>query len=110
VAFSPDGTRVVTASYDGKARVWDAATGRLVAMPFEHTAPVVAATFGRAGMQVMTAGLDKVARVWALAMDAGSLEAWRRLARCGTFVIAGTVPIANPAPSPTCNRPGSGGR
>ncbi len=26
-AFSPDGARVVTASRDGTARVWDAATG-----------------------------------------------------------------------------------
>ena len=28
VAFAPDGTRLVTASYDGTVRVWDAATGR----------------------------------------------------------------------------------
>jgi len=26
-AFSPDGTRIVTASWDNTARVWDAATG-----------------------------------------------------------------------------------
>ena len=30
VAFSPDGTRLATASSDGAARVWDAATGRLI--------------------------------------------------------------------------------
>ena len=33
-AFSPDGTRVVTASADNTARVWDAATGR------PHTNPL----------------------------------------------------------------------
>ncbi len=27
--FSPDSTRVVTASYDGTAKVWDAQTGSL---------------------------------------------------------------------------------
>ena len=32
-AFSPDGTRVVTASWDKTARVWDVATGTPVARP-----------------------------------------------------------------------------
>ena len=32
-AFSPDGTRVVTASYDHTARVWDADTGKLLYSP-----------------------------------------------------------------------------
>jgi WD40 repeat protein len=31
--FSPDGLRVVTASADETARVWDAATGKPVASP-----------------------------------------------------------------------------
>ena len=31
-AFSPDGTRIVTASADNTARVWDAATAKEVAV------------------------------------------------------------------------------
>ena len=34
-AFSPDGTRVVTASYDRTARVWDAATGQPLGAPLD---------------------------------------------------------------------------
>jgi hypothetical protein len=34
--FSPDGTRVVTASCDKTARVWDAAIGRPITGPLEH--------------------------------------------------------------------------
>ena len=34
-AFSPDGTRIVTASYDKTARVWDAATGQPIGEPLK---------------------------------------------------------------------------
>ena len=44
-AVSPDGTRVVTASGDRTARVWDAMTGKPVTAPLEHQGPVTAAVF-----------------------------------------------------------------
>ena len=34
--FSPDGQRVVTASIDKTARVWDAETGRAIGEPMKH--------------------------------------------------------------------------
>ena len=39
-AFSPDGKRVVTASYDNTARVWDAETGREIATLKGHEGSV----------------------------------------------------------------------
>ncbi len=45
VAFSPDGKTFLTASYDTKARLWDAHTGRPLAPPIVHPDLVSAAAF-----------------------------------------------------------------
>jgi hypothetical protein len=63
-AFSPDGTRVVTASSDNTARVWDAATGQPLTRPLEHQSAVWSAAFSPDGTRVVTASSDKTARVW----------------------------------------------
>ena len=63
-AFSPDGKRVVTASDDSTARVWDAATGQPLASPQGHTAWVNSAAFSPDGKRVVTASVDNTARVW----------------------------------------------
>lgn len=62
--FSPEGGRVVTASEDGTAIVWDASTGTLIVLLQEHSAPLTAAHFDPTGDLVVTAGLDGTARVW----------------------------------------------
>ena len=36
--FSPDGQRVVTASWDNIARLWDAASGKALGEPMKHEA------------------------------------------------------------------------
>jgi hypothetical protein len=56
--------RVVTASDDKTARVWDATTGQPLTPPLEHQSRVVSAAFSPDGTRVVTASLDKTARVW----------------------------------------------
>ncbi len=63
-AFSPDGTRVVTASVDATARMWDAATGNPLGAPLTHLDPVLSAAFSPDGTRVVTARVDETARVW----------------------------------------------
>src|SRR4029077_13044043 len=62
--FSADGQRVVTASLDGTARVWDAATGKALSEPMKHDGYVLSAQFSADGQRVVTASSDKTARVW----------------------------------------------
>ena len=68
-SFSGDGLRVVTASQDGTARIWDAQSGRLAAEPLPHKEGVVAASFSADSRRVVTASSDKTARVWDIAAD-----------------------------------------
>jgi WD40 repeat protein len=63
VALSGDGRRVVTASDDGTARVWDVGT-KVSLILAGHTEPVHFAMFSADGSNVVTASNDGTARVW----------------------------------------------
>jgi hypothetical protein len=62
--FSPDGQRVLTASHDKTARLWDAASGKPVGEPMKHEDFVFFAQFSPDGQRVVTASRDKTARLW----------------------------------------------
>ncbi|KAF7965338.1 hypothetical protein HWV62_44307, partial [Athelia sp. TMB] len=65
VAFSPDGRRVVSGSWDETVRVWDAETGALIAAPFEgHTASVYSVAFSPDGQWIASGSYDKSVCVW----------------------------------------------
>src|SRR5262249_5133991 len=61
--FSSDGRRVVTASADGTARIWNVADGKETCRPLAHGAPVAFAAFSPDGRRVVTLGLGR-ANVW----------------------------------------------
>jgi WD40 repeat protein len=63
-ALSPDGKRVVTASADGTARLWDAATGALLSTLEGHTDGVWSCAFSPDGTRIATASEDTTARLW----------------------------------------------
>ena len=64
-AFSPDGKRIVTASEDKTARLWDAETGKPIGEPLKgHEGAVSSAAFSPDGKRIVTASADKTARLW----------------------------------------------
>jgi WD40 repeat protein len=62
--FSPDSWRVVTASEDGTARLWNALTGESLGDPMRHEAEVLWAQFSGDGQRIVTASVDGSARIW----------------------------------------------
>jgi WD40 repeat protein len=62
--FDAKGERVVTASRDKTARIWDARSGEPIGKPLQHNGVVLTATFDAKGERVVTASQDKTARIW----------------------------------------------
>jgi WD40 repeat protein/serine/threonine protein kinase len=76
VSFSPDGGRVLTASLDHTARVWDAAEGTLLRTLAGHSNGVTSASWSPDGRRIVTASVDGTAAVWD-ALSAKRLFQWR---------------------------------
>jgi WD40 repeat protein len=62
-SFSPDGSKIVTASDDKTVRVWDV-RGQLMATLSGHSSIVNSASFSPDGSKIVTASDDKTVRVW----------------------------------------------
>lgn len=72
--FTPDGKWIVTASADATARIWEAASGRLILELKNPTGVIISAAFSPDSKQIVTAGEDKTVRVWDAASGSMVLE------------------------------------
>ncbi len=67
VAFRPDGSALLTAGDDQKARLWDPSSGRELRPPLSHPGLIRAAAFTPDGGRALLAGDDQTARLWDVA-------------------------------------------
>ena len=64
VAYSPDGTKIVSGSGDKTVRVWDAVTGTLINTLQGHSEYVSAVAYSPDGTKIVSGSWDKTVRVW----------------------------------------------
>ena len=64
VTFSPDGTRVVSGSYDNTLRLWDAVSGAHLNTLKGHTSYVNSVAFSPDGTRVVSGSDDQTLRLW----------------------------------------------
>src|SRR5262249_39982545 len=65
--FSPDGTRILTASHDKTARLWESATGNEIGKLKGHKWAVLSAVFSPDGTKAITGSQDNTAIIWDVA-------------------------------------------
>lgn len=65
LAFSRDGTRIISGSTDTTLRIWDTRTGVQVVSPLRgHERTIFAAAFSPDGSHIVSGSSDKTACVW----------------------------------------------
>ncbi|MFL5625950.1 MAG: caspase family protein, partial [Ktedonobacteraceae bacterium] len=64
VAFSPDGTKILTGSADGTAQLWEMESGKLLKVFKGHQDGVCSIAFSPDGTKILTGSDDKTVRLW----------------------------------------------
>ncbi len=102
IGFTKDGARLVSASRDGTARVWDPVRRTLERILSGHTATVESFDLARDGRRLVTCSEDTTARIWDLVTgDAVVLRGHRSPVLACAFAADGRTVVTGSADSTT---------
>jgi WD40 repeat protein len=90
VAYSPDGRYIATTSIDDTVRVWNAATGQLMQVDHDNTAPG-SLSFNSDGRILAENNKDNQIRLWAVCPDCADPAAM--LSASGSSVVSPLTPL-----------------
>ena len=63
-AYSPDGSKIVSASFDKTVKIWNASNGNLIVTCTGHTDSVYSVAFSPDGTKIVSGSADKTVKVW----------------------------------------------
>ena len=64
VAFSPDGTKIISDSLDGTIKIWDANTGECLETLEGHSKSVYSVAFSPDGTKIISGSDDDTIKIW----------------------------------------------
>jgi WD40 repeat protein len=73
VAWSPDGTKIATASADRTVKIWDAESGALICTYYGHSGEVYTLAWSPNGQEIASGGDDNTVQIWNSTCDSPPL-------------------------------------
>ena len=64
VAYSPDGTKIISGSDDATIKIWEANTGQCLKTLKGHIEPVWSVAYSPDGTKIISGSYDKTIKIW----------------------------------------------
>ena len=84
VAYSPDGTKIISGSMDGTIKIWNANTGQCLKTLKGHSEYIYSVAFSPDGRRIVSGSNDKTIKIW----DANTGQCLKTLKGHKNFVLS----------------------